>query len=38
MEEIAYPGKLIGTTEDYISGEGTYIRKDKIYASLKGPI
>ncbi len=38
MKNIVVPGDLIGTSEEYIAGDGTYEEKGKIYAALTGQV
>ena len=34
----AYPGKLLGSFQDYVSGPGTYVYLNQIHASKKGTV
>ena len=34
----AYPGKLLGSHQDYVPGPGTYVYLNQIHASKKGTI
>ncbi|MCK4717580.1 MAG: exosome complex RNA-binding protein Csl4 [Thermoplasmata archaeon] len=36
--KIAAPGDVLGTNEEFLSGEGTYEDEGKIYASVVGPV
>ncbi|MDG6220114.1 MAG: exosome complex RNA-binding protein Csl4 [Candidatus Thermoplasmatota archaeon] len=38
IHKIATPGDVLGTTEEYIPGEGTYEEEGKIYASVPGQV
>ena len=37
-EQRAYPGKLVGSLNDYTPGTGTYTYLNQIYASNKGTV
>jgi len=38
MTDIVVPGDLIGQSEEYLSGEGTYEERGKIFAAITGRV
>ncbi len=35
-EEFVYPGQVLGHSDEFICGEGTYLRKQQIHSSVFG--